>query len=313
MSDGRNDSTQLFTLRVVADASANAPSILVSTTPSTPALPGQTIIATVRADAWSGIAGTAVEMRGSALGTDTWQSVALDAAGRLKLTPTQPGLIEVRVTATDRDGFVTTQTHLVRVRDAADLTAPALAWGGALASATANSQPIDISAVTSLQAGLAEQQLMGYRLQIAAAGSNVWQTLASEDTAAIALSQAISLATIDPATFANGVYQLRLTAWDLVGRTGEIEARVVIDTAQKTLGTQTTTDATYTLGGHTLALTRTFTPNSLPFKGRAGVGMGQQDFGNWQLRCSIPNSPTTNPPRSTAAPPLRGAKAPVSG
>ncbi|MDZ4253493.1 MAG: hypothetical protein U1A72_13070 [Sulfuritalea sp.] len=227
-------------------------------------------------------------MHGSALGSDAWQSVALDAAGRLKLQPSQPGLIEVRVTATDRDGFVATQTHLVRVRDAADTTAPALAWGGALAGATANNQPVDISAVTTLQAGLAEQQLMGYRLQIAAVGSNAWQTLASEDTAAIALSQAISLASLDPATFANGVYQLRLTAWDLVGRTSEIDARIVIDTAQKTLGTQTTTDATYTLAGHTLALTRTFSLDSLPFKGRAGEGMGQEgmgqaDFGNWQL------------------------------
>jgi hypothetical protein len=58
----------VFTLRVVAEAAANAPTILVSTTPSTPALPGQTILASVRADAWSGIAQLAVAVRGAALG-----------------------------------------------------------------------------------------------------------------------------------------------------------------------------------------------------------------------------------------------------
>ncbi|WP_434735851.1 hypothetical protein [Candidatus Accumulibacter meliphilus] len=58
----------VFTLRVVAEAAANAPTILVSTTPSTPALPGQTILASVRADAWSGIAQLAVAVRGAAIG-----------------------------------------------------------------------------------------------------------------------------------------------------------------------------------------------------------------------------------------------------
>ena len=56
VSDGKNTATRTFTLRVVAEAAANQPKITVSTTPGAPALPGQTIITSVRADAWSGIA-----------------------------------------------------------------------------------------------------------------------------------------------------------------------------------------------------------------------------------------------------------------
>ena len=110
----------------VADATANAPKILVSTTPSAPAVPGQSVLASVRADAWSGIASVVVDMRDSQ--SSEWRSLALDAAGRVKLLPAQPGLIELRVTATDRDGFVSRRIETLRVKDPADTTAPLLTW-----------------------------------------------------------------------------------------------------------------------------------------------------------------------------------------
>jgi Putative Ig domain len=132
-SDGRNVATQSFTLRVVAEAEANAPAVLVSTTPGTPVQPGQTVVATVRAQSYGPMASIAVQVRGAALGdADHWQTVALDGLGRLQLVPTQPGLIEIRVTATDQDGFSKTTAQLVRVKDPADTEAPALAWSGAL-------------------------------------------------------------------------------------------------------------------------------------------------------------------------------------
>ena len=65
VSDGKNTAARPFTLRVVAEAAANQPKIIVSTTPSAPALPGQTIITSVSADAWSGIASIVTEVRGS--------------------------------------------------------------------------------------------------------------------------------------------------------------------------------------------------------------------------------------------------------
>ncbi|HEX8964211.1 MAG TPA: putative Ig domain-containing protein, partial [Rhodocyclaceae bacterium] len=233
--DGYNKTTQTFTLRAVADAEANAPKILISSTPSTPVVPGQLVVATVRADAWSGIGNIAVEMRGAAVGSDQWQTVALDGAGRLKLTPSAPGLIELRVTATDRDGFTATKTQALRVKDPADTSAPQLAWRGALAGATALNEPVEIgSSVDTIAAAIDERQLMNWTLSIAAAGSDDWHALAAQDYAAADVAQLLNLAELDPARFTNGVYRLRLSATDLAGRTAEIEARVIVDTATKT-------------------------------------------------------------------------------
>ncbi|WP_291995607.1 tandem-95 repeat protein [Candidatus Accumulibacter sp. ACC003] len=264
-------------MRVVADAAANAPKIVVSTTPSTPLLPGQSVLASVRADAWSGIARIAVELRDGQDGD--WQSLALDAAGRVKLLATRPGLLELRVTATDRDGFVATRLHTLRVKDSTDNSAPQLAWSGALAGSNAASQPRTLRASTAIAAQLYEAQLLGWQLQISAAGSDAWQTLAEADVPASAVAQTLALADVDPRRFDNGTYQLRLSAWDLAGRRSEIASTIIIDSADKTFASALQIDATLTLAGHTLALARQW----------HDTGSGQQngstvaDFGNWTL------------------------------
>ncbi|MES2302019.1 MAG: hypothetical protein V4521_08115, partial [Pseudomonadota bacterium] len=86
----------------------------------------------------------AVEVRGLD-NSGTWQSVALDGAGRLKLLPTQPGLIEIRVTATDLDGFTATRVQTVRVKDPADSAAPQLNWTGLLAGGAVASGPFGVT------------------------------------------------------------------------------------------------------------------------------------------------------------------------
>jgi len=297
VSDGRNTRSETFVLRVVADAAANAPKILVSTTPSTPALPGQTVIATVRADAWSGVANLTVEMRDGEGGT--WQPIPLDAAGRLRLIPAHPGLIELRVTATDRDGFVSTKTHTIRVKDPADTTAPQLAWTGAFAGATAHSEPRTIADLTGFTAQVTEAQLMGWHLQIAPAGTDTWRTLAEADAAAVGIDQMLALASLDPQLFRNGVYQLRLTAWDLAGRTSGVEAAIVVDSATKAISTQTQSDARVSLAGHELALTRQWAEGS------------QGDLGNWSLQLyntQLTGDQPATLPSGAAAPWSEGAR-----
>jgi len=283
VSDGLNTSLESFTLRVVAndDAAlrANSPKVLVNLTPATPALPGQTVVATVRASSFSAIANVAVQVRGSALGDAlNWQPATLDSTGRLKLVPTLPGLIEVLVTATDADSFTTTQTQTVRVRDPQDNAAPQLAWAGALAGAGLDAAPINLQSLTALQAQLDEAQLMGWRLEIASAtgGStddSSWRLLAQADVAASATHSVLDLASLDPSLLANGVYALRLSAWDLAGRTTELQGRVVIDSSTKQLTQASATDASFQLGNHRFDLSR-----SLP-AGTAAPG----DFGNWTL------------------------------
>jgi hypothetical protein len=161
--DGFNMSSHTFTVRVVAEAAANAPKILVSTTPSTPAIPGQLVVATVRAQGYSAIQTLSVQVRGIALTTGAdatqWQTVALDGLGRLHLTPTQPGLLDIQVTAIDQDGFSNTTVTSVRIKDPADTSAPVLAWNGVLQFATAQTSPVTLSTLTTMQATLQEQQL----------------------------------------------------------------------------------------------------------------------------------------------------------
>ena len=108
VGDGFDARRQTFTLRVVAEAAANVPQIAINLTPAFPVLPGQSVVATARADAWSGIATLTAEIRE---GDGAWRSVALDAAGRLTLSAAQPGLLELRITATDRDWKIGTERH----------------------------------------------------------------------------------------------------------------------------------------------------------------------------------------------------------
>ncbi|MES2205594.1 MAG: putative Ig domain-containing protein [Pseudomonadota bacterium] len=274
VSDGKNTAIQTFTLKVVADAHANAPKVLVSTTPSTPALPGQRVVATIRADSYAPIQSITVQVRGSGLGSDLWQTVSLDSAGRMRLTPTNPGLIDIQVTAIDQDGFSTTETQSIRVKDPSDTQAPIINWGGALLGSTASSQPITLTNATALTAQVQEQQFMAYTLSIAPAPTQNWQILNEQFLSAVHLNGALNLTNLDPATLPNGVYTLRLTASDLAGRSSEIEARIIIDTVQKTFNTAQATDAIFTLAGHDLAFTRTLNSTALA---------GEGDFANWQL------------------------------
>ena len=277
VSDGRNTVREAFTLRVVASPEANAPSILVQTTPEAPVLPGQTVVATVRAESFSPIASIQVWMRGAGAGLADWTPVALDGLGRVRLVPTSPGLIELRVTATDADGFSASQTATVRVRDPLDSAAPVLAWGGALAG-SATGAPALIDRTLLLQASVGERQLMGWVLEAAPSSGAVvdesaWRTVATQSFAAAGASGLVDLARVDPAQWANGIYQLRLRAWDLAGRTSEISGRLQVDSASKALLQGSASDAVFTLGGHDFVLGRAL-------DARDGLG---QDLGNWRL------------------------------
>src|SRR5690606_14417695 len=193
------------------------------------------------------------------IGSDAWQTVALDAMGRLKLTGSAPGLIEIEVTAVDADGFRKSQTQTVRVRDPQDTAAPVLSWQGALQGATPQGMPVTLASLTTLSAAVKDLQLMGYELEIARANSGEWLSLGSQSWASESIDGVLNLGSLDPAKLANGVYTLRLRAWDLSGRTAEIETRIIVDSETKALGTVTATDAVFALGDHQLALTRSIT------------------------------------------------------
>jgi YD repeat-containing protein len=272
VSDGRDSRTESFTLRVVAEASANAPQILINLTPSTPVLPGQTVVATVRGEGFSPIRQLSVQARNRTDG-GAWTTVPLDSLGRLRLTPSDPGLLELRVVATDADGFSATRSQTVRVRDPQDTTAPVLDWLGGLRASDAGQPPALITAPTTLRASLKEQQLLGWSLEIAPLSGGAWTTLAERELDGQGLEGALDLASLDPATLPNGAYQLRLRAWDLGGRTAEITSSVLVEASRKSLHQATGTDAVFQLGDHAFALSR-----NLPT-----AALGGAELGNWRL------------------------------
>lgn len=113
-----------------------------------------------------------------------------------------------------------------------DLISPALEtlWGALPRVAP----QVTLTQPTLLQARISERQLMGWQLQIARGDSGVWTTLAGQESGngnqepgfeVQSAAGLFDLATLDPARFANGVYQIRLTAWGLAGQMSEIDGR----------------------------------------------------------------------------------------
>src|SRR5205823_2498349 len=99
------------------DASANAPKIAIDATPSMPVLPGQSVLLSVRASGFADIAGIRVEQQDADNPNGPWKTVTLNGAGQATLLPSTPGVVTIRVTATDSDGFTSTRTSSILVRD----------------------------------------------------------------------------------------------------------------------------------------------------------------------------------------------------
>ncbi|MDN5416349.1 MAG: putative Ig domain-containing protein, partial [Acinetobacter sp.] len=272
VSDGYDTVSQTLTFNVMAEIDAYRPELNIETTPAIPVLPEQIVTATVRTASFSAIASTIVEVRGSAIGFEQWQTVSLDSTGRIKLKGKQPGLIEIRTTVIDIDGFTQQKTETVRVRDPQDAVAPIVSWQGKLSGTSAYTESVVIKDAIDIVALIREQQLMGYKLEIASnkAGNLQWRTLQETSAKAIYNNQTVDIFALDPALLANGAYQLRLTAWDLSGRLEEIFANIEINSKDKQLNIATHVDSTLVLGSQNLDIVRNITKESI-----------QGDYSNW--------------------------------
>lgn len=145
------------------------------------------------------------------------QAVTLDADGRATVRATAPGKLNLVATATDIDGFTGTLNYTLKVRDPADRSAPVVAFTAETAYALI-SQPIDLAGQ------VADSNLDSWALQIARAGTDQYTVLAQGNGPIDG-----TLAQLDPNAWVNGVYDLKLTATDIAGRTGE--AKTVLQIA----------------------------------------------------------------------------------
>jgi hypothetical protein len=79
----------------------------------------------------------------------------------------------------------------------------------------------------SLAAGINEAQLMGWKLTLRGLGSQgAEQVLAEREFLGAATNGIRELARLEPHALPNGICRLRLSAWDLLGRTHKRNPRV---------------------------------------------------------------------------------------
>ncbi|TAK53398.1 MAG: hypothetical protein EPO25_10765, partial [Gammaproteobacteria bacterium] len=251
LSDGKTTTVRPLTLR--ATLAPEPPTAAIELTPGFPVAPGQSVTVTVLADAFSGVVGCTLLLDGA--------PVALDGQHRAILSAPATGVHLLSATVTDRDGLMTTVEQLLRVRDPADVNAPAVLLDAGLVGER-------LAAASEITGQVVDTNLEEWRLEIARAGSERWTLLAEGNTATSGL-----LATLDPARFESGFYVLRLSARDIAGRAAEVSVSVELAAAQKQgQYLRSEADFSFTLAGHTLEFARRF--DSLTAVERGSFGFG---------------------------------------
>ncbi|WP_372898137.1 Ig-like domain-containing protein, partial [Stieleria sp.] len=236
-SDGLAETKHNLVIESVA--TPRLPEVRIVTTPSFPALPGQTIRVDVIADGVAPIESLSLTYDGG--------EVTLNEQGRAEIIAGSPGKTSLVAIATDVDGFFATVTETVRVRTATDKEAPQVALS--LDGSQRITEP------TELIAAINDVNLDQWSLEIAAHGSDDLETLASGQST----GEDLALATLDPASLANGFYTIRLTASDISGRSSKTSVDVEVNSDSKTDAfTRTDVDAEITFGDQTFQIARQY-------------------------------------------------------
>jgi Putative Ig domain/Bacterial Ig domain/Dockerin type I domain/RHS Repeat/Bacterial Ig-like domain (group 2) len=238
VTDGSLSATSPLILR--ATTTPNLPNVVIVQTPSFAAVPGQEVLVHVAATGFVSITNVSVTVDGKPL--------TLDAQGRAHVAASQPGKMTIIAQATDADGLVGSDTAFIKVRDPADLVAPAVAFD--------NSVPgLRITQATAITGQVADTNLDAWTLEIAPMGASSFKTVAQGGAA----FDHGTLVTLDPALYLNGFYTLRLTATDVAGRTAQAETQIEIDSQTKTSAyRRTDIDLTATLDGHAVGIARQY-------------------------------------------------------
>ncbi len=252
VSDGIDSDDQSAILR--ASLTPAGPTVRVELTPSFPVEPGKQVLLHPLASSLSEIVELTIKVNG--------QTLPLDALGRASFVPTSPGKVPVVATAVDADGLTSTAELFVRVRDASDTEPPVVGFG-------TGTDGLRIKTATDLVGTVNDTNLDFWQLEIRPQSSQQWIELAAGESP-IAAS---TLASIDPGTWSNGFYLLRLTARDIAGRTSKAAAMIEINSATKSgQFTRSESDLSVLLGGETFEFVRGYDSFSSNHPGGSGFG-----------------------------------------
>ncbi|MEL6104395.1 MAG: CARDB domain-containing protein, partial [Planctomycetota bacterium] len=236
VSDGLAEAKRNVVIHAVA--TPTQPSVRIVTTPSFPALPGQTIRVQVIADGLAPIQSLSLNLDAVPL--------TLDERGRAEFTAGAPGKQSLTATATDGDGFTGRFEQTVRVRESSDRDPPAIAFG---AFETRFTTPSDIVAT------IADTNLDWWELTLAVRGSDDFVSIGRAESNV----ENASLVTLDPRTIANGFYTLKLTARDIGGRQSVTTRDIEVNTQQKDQAfLRTDVDAEVTVNGKVFSIERQY-------------------------------------------------------
>lgn len=252
VSDGAIAATKTVLFQV--KTAVQPPAVTVELTPSFATVPGQKVQVQASADSLATIANLTVTVNG--------QSVVLDNQGRGSVVPSAPGRLAVEAIATDVDGRIGQTQTVIKVRNPLDVDAPVVSFAGGL-------NGTQITRAMAILGTVSDLNLDEWVLEIAPRNGATFTPVA-QGTGVIS---GAALSQLDPATFNNGFYQLRLRAIDMSGRSSSAMAIVEINSAIKAQQYQTSqTDLRVTLGGVLLNLVRTYDSLTVHESGTFGAG-----------------------------------------
>ena len=242
-SDGELSTRQTLVLR--ATLAPIPPDVRIEVTPSFAGVPGQVISIHPVAAGVAAIASLKLYADGVQL--------TLDATGHAKITPTQPGRIQLLAVATDVDGTVGQSTLTLKTRDPADQAAPDVTFA-------TETQGAYFTVAGSISGTVSDANLDSWTLEIASgvgATLGVYKTIASGTDPVSG-----ALAPFDPAALQAGFYTLRLTATDMSGRVSSVLTAIEANATVPGAYMRDVTDLTTTLGGVPFSLERVYDSGS---------------------------------------------------
>jgi YD repeat-containing protein len=261
VSDGKDTVEKNTLIRV--EVEPTLPVVNLEFTPSFAPIPGQKVTINALADSFTEIKELKVLVNG--------QELALDSRNRGSYTPSQPGRVEIEVTATDAAGRTATTTEILKVRDPQDNDKPVVAFGLGL-----NGEAFDRA--TDIKATISDRNLDEWTLALKGEDEVLATGYGNVNNNVIAK--------LDPALYSNGFYTLELTATDIKGRTSTTEIIVEVEGDDKKAQYQRVdTDLSLDFNGTTIDLTRRY---DSPKRNESGsFGNGWASSWNFDLETDV--------------------------